>query len=181
MPTIKSGFPSRTRQIPECLKPPNIGARPWMQIKWCHATYSWSTGSRVSEPSTWLSDGGSHKCSARLHIRTCMSHERRLYFLYLFGVEGWNLWSLSCLEGVYKPSTLAIQMLCAPSLSSPPPQFFVIFRYNTMIEDSREQPSKDYPVEDEQDLRHWRSQTVIMRLYSCNVRVQCIDMVMFLS
>lgn len=36
-------------------------------------------------------------CSARRHRRTCMSQERRLYFLYLLGVEGWSLGSLRCL------------------------------------------------------------------------------------
>lgn len=39
-------------------------------------------------------------CSVRLHSRTCMSQERRLYFLYLLGVEGWSLGSLRCLRRV---------------------------------------------------------------------------------
>lgn len=48
--------------------------------------------------SGWLSVGGSHRCRARLHSRTCMSQDRRLYFLYLLGVEGWSLGSLRCLR-----------------------------------------------------------------------------------
>ena len=61
------------------------------------STHSCSTGSCVLA-SGWVSVGGSHMCSARLHKRTCMSQERRLYFLYLLGVEGWSLASLRCLR-----------------------------------------------------------------------------------
>lgn len=61
-------------------------------------TYSCSTGSWKSAASGGSSVGGSHMCSARLHRRTCMSQERRLYFLYLLGVEGWSFGSLRCLR-----------------------------------------------------------------------------------
>lgn len=39
-------------------------------------------------------------CSVRLQSRTCMSQDRRLYFLYLLGVDGWSLGSLRCLRRV---------------------------------------------------------------------------------
>lgn len=52
------------------------------------STHSCSTGSSESKVSGWDSEGGSHRCSARLHRRTCVSQERRLYFLYMLGVEG---------------------------------------------------------------------------------------------
>lgn len=70
-----------------------------MNLNWrWRSTYSCSTGSGVSAESGWAPVGGSQRCSARLHRRTCMSQERRLYFLYLFGVEGWSLGSLRCLR-----------------------------------------------------------------------------------
>lgn len=50
-------------------------------------TYSWSTGSCPSA-SLCDSDGGSHPYRALRQTRTCMSQDRRLYFLYLFGVDG---------------------------------------------------------------------------------------------
>lgn len=50
-------------------------------------TYSWSRGS-CSSASPCASDRGSHACRALRQRRTCMSQDRRLYFLYLFGVDG---------------------------------------------------------------------------------------------